>query len=363
MKTLSIGKLVYDINILTNGYPNEGAETETSEVIECCGGSAGIVAYALGKWNMESYISGVIGYDNFGAAMKKNMEENKVRLNYLETNYDVKTKISYILLNKQNNRRTIIETKLKDFNIKKYEYDMDMDLVIVDGTEYNASAYALNKYQNSITILNAKEPKPGLLNYFKLVKYAICDGEVAESMTGLKFDFNNPVTLATIYKKIIDKYPNINLIINVEGKGTIYSVNNEIKVLATINTNAIDITGAKDIFASMISYGLINKYDMETTIRLATIAESMAKKTIGSTLSIPLLSDIVSYYEDKFGPIKTILKESTREESIELKEPLTTSQTPEEINTNISKENEGEAINQVFGINTNNSGNDDASAS
>ncbi len=363
MKTLSVGRLVYDINIMMDGYPVEGSENITKEMITCSGGAANIIAYSLGKWNMESYISGVIGYDETGTTMKKNMEENRVRTNFLETNYDIKTPTSYIFLNKQNNSRTVVSTAINDFTIKKYDYDTSMDCVIVDGYEYNASVYAFNKYNNAVTILNAKTPHNGLLDFFKYAKYVVASSEVAEAMTGVKIDYNNPITMTNIYKKIVDKYPHITLLITMEGKGTIYVVQNEIKVLATINTEIVDKTGARDIFVAMIGYGITNGYDLETTIRLATIAESMSKKTIGSTLSIPLVSDIIKYYESKFGPLNKTNEEVEEpkdempnvevQSSIEPQQTTMSTQEPIEIvnSSSIPKEEKADEqiVSQVFG--------------
>lgn len=308
MKALSIGRLVYDINILLDTFPVEGSKNTTKEMISCSGGSANTIAYSLAKWNLDSFISGVIGYDEIGTTMKKNMEENKIRTNFLETNYDIKTLTSYIFINKENNSRTVVETDISDFSIKKYEYDTDIDCIITDGHEYNASVYAFNKYNNALTILNAYEPSKGILDLFKYAKYVVCSSEVAENLTGLQMDFNTPITISNIYKKIVDKYPHIHLLITVEGKGTVYAINNEIKVLRTINTETLDKTGIRDIFVAMIGYGLTNGYDLETTIRLATIAESLSKNKIGSSLKIPILSDIVKYYEERFGTLN--LKEA-----------------------------------------------------
>ena len=304
MKTLSIGRLNYDINLLMENYPLEGTESITKEMLSCSGGSANVVAYALGKWNMESYISGVVGYDEIGNTMKKNMEENRVKTTYLETNYDIKTPTTYIITNKQAKTRTSIIAELNPINIRRYDYDQAMDCIIVDGYELNASTYAFQKFSNAISILNAKTPRNALLDYFKYAKYVVCSQSVAESITGMKIDFANPATMTTIYKRIIDKYPHITLLITMPEKGTIYSLNNEIKVLASMQVEVVDKTGADDIFVAMIGYGLTNTYDIETTIRLATIAESMAKKTMGATLSIPILSDIIKYYESKFGKLK-----------------------------------------------------------
>ncbi len=314
MKTLSIGKLKYDINILLDSYPNEGSNTTTKEMISCSGGSANIVAYALGKWNMESFISGVVGYDETGNTMKKNMEENHVRTTFLETNYDIKTPTSYIMMNNQNKSKTVINTNLNQFNIKKFDYDQIMDCIIVDGHEYNASSFAFTKFNNAISILNAKSLHQGLLDFFKFVKYVVCSQEVAEKIIGIKIDFNNPETMSVLYNKMIDKYPHINLLIKIPEKGTIYSVNNEIKIVSAINTEILDDTGAYDVFVAMIAHGLTNNYDIETTIRLATIAESISKKKIGSTLSIPILSDIINYYENRFGPIKEIKSDCKEKE-------------------------------------------------
>lgn len=302
MKTLSIGKLVYDINMLMDNYPTEGTKNVTKELISCSGGSANVVAYSLGKWNMESYISGVVGYDDTGNTMKKNMEENKVKTNYIEINYDIKTPVSYIIMNKENKVKTTIKTELNEYNIKKYEYDLPMDLVISDGTEYNASATGFNKYRNNITLLNAKEANKDVIEFFKYAKYVVCDSSVAEYLTKIKLDFNNPSSLGEVYKKILEKHSNINLIITME-EGTIYSVNNEIKILANMNSEIIDDSGIKDIFVAMVGFGLIHSYDLETIIRLATIASDLSKKTIGATLSIPELTEIISIYESKFGKI------------------------------------------------------------
>ncbi len=303
MKVLSIGHLTYDINILVDNFPVEGSKTSTKELISCSGGSTNIVSYALAKWNEESFISGVVGYDEIGNSMRKDMEANKVLTTYLETNYDIKTPTSYIISNKQNNTTTTITAQTSDFHIKKYEYDQPMDCVIADGYEYNASVYAFNKYANNITILNAKTPRPNLLDFFKYAKYVIASREVAEAMTGMKIDFNNPITLSNVYKKISDKYPNINLLIKVDNQGTIYQLNGEIKVLADIKSDGVTKTGTHDIFVASIAYGLTNQYDIETTIRMATIACSLIKNTVGATLSIPLLSEIISYYESRFGKL------------------------------------------------------------
>lgn len=308
MNFLTIGEATYDINILLDKFLQENTKTNAKEIITCCGGSACITSFALAKWNVESYISAILGNDENATNMRNLINNTRVKTNFLETDYETLTPITYLIHNKENNSTSKILSVPSELHIKRHEYDLPMDCVITDGTKTNASIYALNKYSNSVTILNAKTPDKKLLEIFKYVKIAILSGEVAEAMTDLKIDLNNPSTLVTIYKKISEKYPHLNLIIFIKNKGTIYKVNNEIKFIAAINEQIIDTTGSHDIFVAGFAYGLMNKLDIETTIRFATIAENYADKQIGSTLSIPLLSDIITYYESKFGKINLNLE-------------------------------------------------------
>ena len=71
MTILSIGKTTYDIIIPVEGYPAENSKTIVTEKIEGSGGVACNVAYLIGKWNNESYFSGIVVYHDFGSTIRK----------------------------------------------------------------------------------------------------------------------------------------------------------------------------------------------------------------------------------------------------------------------------------------------------
>ena len=75
MTILSIGRTSYDITCPVEEYPVEGTKYLLNEKIESGGGSAANIAYLLGKWGETSYFAGVIGSDDYGNKIKKDLEQ------------------------------------------------------------------------------------------------------------------------------------------------------------------------------------------------------------------------------------------------------------------------------------------------
>ena len=82
-----------------------------------------------------------------------------------------------------------------------------------------------------------------------------------------------------------------------------YQVGNEIKIMPGLNVQAVDTTGAGDIFHGAFTYGIANNFDMEKVVTLANIAAGLSVTKMGSRLSIPNLSEVLDYYTKKTGMV------------------------------------------------------------
>lgn len=309
MVALSIGHATYDIMVPLENYPIENGKYYLKEKIDSSGGGASNVAFLLAKWNVETYFSGVVGYDDFGSFIKKDMEASGIKTSFLETSYDKKTSTSFILINGTNHTRTIFNIESEEFHLKKYEYDIHPDIVYMDGYEYSASTTAMNKYREAITVLDASSATKELIALARDAKYIIGSIEFAEGIAGMKIDFNNPVTLLTVYKRVKDRFPNNEIIITLKGYGALYHLNGEIKQMPPLNVVEIDRTGVGDIFRGAFLYAMGSKYDLETSIRLANITASLSTTKMGVKDSIPTLSEVIQNYESRFGKLQVIVAE------------------------------------------------------
>ena len=311
MKALVIGHSSYDIACPVNEYPIENTKYRLDEVITCGGGPAGNAAYLLGKWGVDTYYAGVVGSDDFGNKIKKEFENIGVHTDYLEINYEKPTSVSFIMINKQNGSRTLFNIAAERPNMKKYDFTIDPDVILVDGHDYNASLAALNKYPNAISVIDAGRITPELLELCKYTKYIVTSKGFAETIAKMKFDFSNPNSLVQIYTIVKNRYPKSEIIITLEEKGCLYSVNNEIKIMPGLKVQAADTTGAGDIFHGAFTYAISRGYDIEKCVRLSNITAGLSVQKIGARLSIPTLTEVTSYYNEKFPQANQNIQETT----------------------------------------------------
>ena len=301
MKILCIGHSSWDMTVPVDDYPVENTKYRFSEKYSAGGGPASNAAYLLGKWGIETVIATTIGSDDFGTKIKKEFQDIKVNTEYIETNYEKETSFSFILINKKNGSRTVFNVATEHPALKKLNYDFTPDIIFTDGHDYGATQNAISKYQNAISVIDAGRITPELLELCKYIKYIVCSKGFAETVTGMKFDFNNPQSLVNIYTKLQNKYPNSNLTITLEENGCLYTSGNEIKIMPGLKLTPVDTTGAGDIFHGAFTYGLANGFDMDKIVTFANIAAGLSVTKMGSRLSIPSLSEVMDYYNARFN--------------------------------------------------------------
>ena len=322
MPILNIGKASYDITCPVDEYPIEGTKYLLNEKVESGGGTAANVAYLLGKWGETSYFAGVIGSDDYGTKLKKELEQVMVKTELIEVSYEVGTPVSVVLVNKKNGSRTRFDiVSNTQPNLKKYDYSINPDVIFSDGKEYSATINALNKFPRAISIVDAGRVNRDLLELCKFVKYIVCSKGFAESVSGLKIDYNNSASLVNVYKKLKQKYPNNEIIVTLENMGAMYIVNGEIRVMPGIKTQVVDPSGAGDIFHGAFAYCMANGFDMEKAITYSNIAAGLSLNKMGGSPSIPMLKEVISYYNQKFKK-EVVIEEAPKVEEVKEEDKL-----------------------------------------
>lgn len=297
MKILCIGHITYDIELEMNDFPQENTRNEIANIIEGGGGSTANSACLLGKWGAEPYICGVIGYDSYCEKIKKEFTNFKVKIDHLETDYENKTSVSYIIINPLKESRTILSKKTSLAPIKKNDYNMPIDLIMLDGYEYNTALKILKNMPNAISMIDASKVNKEVLDLCNKVNFIVCSKEFAEEVSGIKIVDGDNNSIANLYQNLKKRFINKEIVVTLENKGVIYSYEKHIKLLPALNVQVKDTTGAGDIFHGAFAYQYLKTKDIEKAVKFANIAASLSVREIGVKNSFPELEEIAKYYE------------------------------------------------------------------
>lgn len=296
MKILCIGHAAYDITIPVDEFPIENTKNRVHERIECGGGPSATAAYLLGKWNMDVSFAGIVGKDLYGKKIKTEFDSVGVNTKYLEMSEDHTTTSSFILANTSIGSRTVFTYRPSDMKMQEIELDFVPDIVLMDGQEAEMSKKILEKYPNTISIIDAGRSRKEIIELSKMVKYLVCSKEFAENVSEIKFkeDFSNK---EEIYSKLEGIFHN-NIVVTLEAAGCLYKHNKELKIMPSIKVKPVDSTGAGDIFHGAFTYGIAKGYDFEKVLKLSNIAGAISVSRIGTRASIPTLEEMEEVYNE-----------------------------------------------------------------
>lgn len=296
MKILCIGHAAYDITIPVDDFPIENTKNRITERVECGGGPASNAAYLLAKWKMDSYFAGVIGNDVYGNRILNEFNEIGVHTNFLQINQNLTTTSSFIIANRSNGSRTILTHRPTEMKMRDFEVDIEPSVILMDGQEVEMSKKMIKQFPNAITIIDAGRPKEGIIELAKMVNYLVCSKDFAEAVTQIKIDYNDVNSLVQVFLKLKEEFQN-NIIVTLEEHGCLYEKENLIKRMPSIRVEAIDSTGAGDIFHGAFAYGIANKFEIERTLKYANIAGAISVTRVGGRFSIPTLEEVENKYD------------------------------------------------------------------
>lgn len=300
MKALVIGESKLNIMAMKKGQVVVNGENNYDDFIECGSGSACNVAYALGKYKMDSYLASVVGDDTFGNIVKKELEAEGVHTEYVETAYEKRTTLSFITLDLETQEKTISNITKEKLLLKKSEVQFEPDIIYTDGYDYGATLALLNRFTNRPSVIGAKKCDKEVLELCKYCKYIVASKEFAEWLSGTKIDFNNPGSLVTVYSAMLKKLINKEIVITLEDQGALYINNNQIKVMPGLKLDVKDTTGSGDIFRAAFIYAVSQGYDIEKIITFANIAAGLTCGKVGTREAVPGISDIMTYFKQKY---------------------------------------------------------------
>lgn len=291
MKVICVGHAAWDITIPVDEYPKENTKNRYNEVIECGGGPAATGAFLLGKWGVNPYYIGTVGNDIYGNKIIESLNNVDVNTEFVKK-VDESTTCGIILANKTNGSRTILTYQNGEICSKELvSLSFEPDIMLFDGQEYIITKDILDKYPNVISVMDASRVNDINIELAKRATYVVCSKEFAEGLAGEKFDFNSSNSLINMYNTLKNKIPGV-LVITLGKYGSIYEIDGVVMRMSAMDIDAIDTTGAGDIYHGAFIYGLVSGMNFNDVIKLATITAGLSTEYVGIQNSVVSLDKV-----------------------------------------------------------------------
>jgi len=291
---LCIGNASYDMFFSLDEYPAENKKYAVNSIRESSGVPASNEAYLLSKWGVKCAFIGLIGNDIYGKKIISDFKKVKTDFRLTEVRKNFPTPLSNIIINKKNGSRTIINRRTFDNKIKinlKKLAKYNPQVLLFDGNELDTALTSLEMFDNAVSILDAGSLRKETLILSKKTDYLVCSEDFAKSYTGMdKLKNQND------YKKCMQKLKelnNKNIVVTLGENGLFYNTGSEVKHMEAFKVNAVDTTGAGDVFHGAFAYSILKKLSLEETLKLSSCAAALSAAKEGGRDSIPELNDVL----------------------------------------------------------------------
>lgn len=290
---LGIGQCAYDYLIVVDGFPEPDTKKEVSEWVEQGGGPVATALVTLSRFGIPCRFYGLVGDDEEGEKIKASLLSEGMDVGGVKVREGSGSQVAIIIIEKSSGRRTIFWRRptgreLLPEEIREEDIS-ESAFLHLDGLMAEASLYAARvaKGNNVPVMVDAGRVRPGIFELAGLSDYFVSSEEFAleAGWDGSQGD------ILKLSKKL--GAPVFTVTLGTRGSITCYR--DKIIKVPAIEVNAVDTTGAGDVFHGAYIYGVLQGWELEKILRFATIVAGLKCRKIGGRAGIPSLQEALGY--------------------------------------------------------------------
>lgn len=282
MKILGVGESVIDSVHIIDSRTNRPANTMPQQHI---GGPILIATILLSRLGIDATFLTTLGNDKNAITIKKRLEQERVKLLYkTQTN----TGTNMILVNEHDGKRQKFHNGKVSHLISKLEplFIQQFDYILIDRHQPLAFYEILAKKKSSARIIIDPSTEISDLTY-DMIRFSDYPIIPIESLLG----FGQEQRLIPCLKKIY-RLSQKQTIVTAGELGTITYDGKQILLYPAIRVQAVDTTGAGDIYRGAFIYGIIQNWNIGRSIQFANKIAGLQCTRLGNLTAIPTRNEI-----------------------------------------------------------------------
>ncbi|MBN2410096.1 carbohydrate kinase [candidate division KSB1 bacterium] len=289
---LCVGNASYDLVFSVSRHPHADEKTIADDFKDCGGGPAANAAVTVARLGKKAAFIGYLGNDIFGQKHFSELRRAGVNTSYIVRG-SAATPLSSILV-KPNGDRSIVNYNKQSQPLRDVDIAPDVleklhpAVILFDGHEPVISPLLADaaREMGIITVLDAGSVFDGTLSLLDRVNYLVCSEKFALDYTG---ETDKEKALQQLRKH------NTNVVITLGGRGLLWQKQENKGVVPAFPVNAIDTTGAGDVFHGAFAACIAAGVDWDVTLRYASAAAALCCTKTGARFGIPTNREVTDF--------------------------------------------------------------------
>lgn len=288
---LCIGVTSYDLVFTIDHHPRADEKSLANSFLSCGGGPAANAAVTVARLGLTAAFCGYLGTDIFGQ-----LHFDELSAAHVDTQLVIRgneqAPVSTVLVKPNGNRSLINYRSSKP--LKKDTIDpgkINPKVILFDGHEPDISMRFLEIAGNRAipTILDAGSVNKGTQMLYDKVDYLVCSEIFASELTKER----EP-------EKALEKLSdhNKNIVITLGKKGLLWKTQNDRNAMPAFPVQAIDTTGAGDVFHGAFAGCIALKKDWIYTLKFSSAAAAVSCTRLGARTSIPTKEQVEAFLKN-----------------------------------------------------------------
>jgi sulfofructose kinase len=294
VQVIGLGQACVDFLGRLTAYPEEDSKVELIDLHIQSGGPASTALVTLSRLGIATSFLGSLSDDAWGITIEEGLKEEKVDCSFLKVTPGYTSQFAFIAITKGGGNRTVFWHRGSVPHLKAADVDLSpfpqAEILHIDGLMIEACQEAARQARERelTVVLDASTMREGSLELASMVDVLIASQRFAEALSGK----------GVPSRKVLEHLRRLGpreVVITRGIKGSMGLIGGEIIQQDAYKVDAVDTTGAGDVYHGAYVYGLLRGWGMRECMRFASAAAALKCRQIGAHKGIPRLAEVEQF--------------------------------------------------------------------
>jgi ribokinase len=293
---VGLGQCCIDYLGAVEQYPDINEKEEVNNLTIQGGGPVATAMVTLSRLGASTAFIGKISDDYFGDLIKDGLTSESVNIDHIIVEKGKKSQFAFIVIEKDTGKRTVLWSRATVTPLSAYELNRNVistaNVLLLDGLEKEGSMVAAEYAREAGVkiVVDAGSMREGALALVSLSDYFIASDDFARQFPCADDPKAVAIELLGLGAKTV--------IVTLGEKGSICVTPESFFYQPAFKVKAVDTTGCGDVFHGAFIFGLLQKWDLNETIRFASATAALKCREIGGRTAIPDLREVEEFLDN-----------------------------------------------------------------